>query len=142
MCQTSIAKHEEKAKELYCRGCNCAQAVFAAFSEDLGLSQDTAGKIALSFGGGMGSGETCGALTGAFMALGLSQTPSFPPLPGEKSACLAEVKQLTNAFQEAFGTTLCREILASPEGKGKQLCPVLVGFMAAQTEALLQNRNK
>ena len=142
MCQANISEREEKAKELYSSGCNCAQAVFAAFSEDLGLSRDTAGKIALSFGGGMGTGETCGALTGALMALGLSQSPSFPPLPGEKGTCLADAKRLTAAFQEAFGTTLCREILASPEGKGKQLCPALVGFMAAQTEALLQNRNK
>ena len=50
---TSIQKGEE-AKRLFLSGYNCAQAVFLAFSGDLGLDQTTALKISSCFGGGMG----------------------------------------------------------------------------------------
>ena len=54
------------------KGFACSQAVFSAYAEDLGLDQETALKIAGPFGGGTGrKAETCGAVTGALMALGL-----------------------------------------------------------------------
>ena len=53
-------------------GFNCAQSVLSAFSEELGLTRETALKIACPFGGGMArQAETCGAVTGAFMVIGL-----------------------------------------------------------------------
>lgn len=142
MCSNTACSKEEAAKSYYAQGCNCAQAVFLAFAEELGLSADVAGKIALPYGGGMGRGETCGALTGALMALGLAQNASVPPAPEEKNAACAKAKTLANDFQETFGTTLCREILALPEGKGKKLCPALVGFMAARLESMLKEDNQ
>lgn len=51
---------------------NCAQSIFGTYASKYGLDQDTALKIATGFGGGMGhSGRTCGAVTGAYMVLGL-----------------------------------------------------------------------
>ena len=50
---------------------NCAQAVFLPFAKEKGLDADTAYRLAVEFGGGMGLGSVCGALTGALMALGL-----------------------------------------------------------------------
>ena len=53
-------------------GFNCSQAVFSAWAEELGLDRETALRVATAFGGGMGHrGDTCGAVTGAFMAIGL-----------------------------------------------------------------------
>ena len=44
-------------------GCNCAQAVIAAFAEDLGINLETARALGAGFGAGMGTmGATCGAL--------------------------------------------------------------------------------
>ena len=46
--------HSIKAGELFLSGCNCAQAVFLAFTDVTGLDTKTAAKISSSFGGGMG----------------------------------------------------------------------------------------
>ena len=128
---------EELAKSYHKSGCNCAQAVLLAFSEELGLSKENAAKIALPFGGGMARGETCGALTGALMALGLTESGSVPPLPEDKVKSRENTKKLSEIFEAAYNTTLCREILATPEGKGKNLCNDIVGYMAAALEKML-----
>jgi C_GCAxxG_C_C family probable redox protein len=60
------------AVKCFNNGFNCAQAVLSTYSEQLGVDKTTALKIAGSFGGGMGHiGETCGAVTGAFMLIEL-----------------------------------------------------------------------
>ncbi len=134
--QKTIQSKEEIAKSYYLDGCNCAQAVFLSFSEELGLEATSAAKIALSFGGGMGRGETCGALTGALMALGLSESGSIPPAPADKAQCISKAKLLASRFEETFGTTLCRELLNTPDGK--KVCPLAVGFMAKELEEILK----
>jgi hypothetical protein len=53
--------HIEKANKLFVRKFHCSQAVFAAFSDELGLTQEQALKIGACFGGGMRKGEVCGA---------------------------------------------------------------------------------
>lgn len=128
---------EELAKQYHAAGCNCAQAVLLTFAEELGLTPEMAAKIALPFGGGMARGETCGALTGALMALGLTESGSVPPAPEDKSKSREDAKVLAEIFEEQYHTTMCREILATPEGKGKALCNNIVGFMAAKLEELL-----
>ena len=40
------------AKQLFENGMNCAQAVFCAFSDELGFDKDTALRISAGFGGG------------------------------------------------------------------------------------------
>lgn len=67
-------KHLEKAIEL--RNAepmitNCAQAVLLAYSDELGISEETARKLGSNFAGGMKFGSVCGAITGAYMVLGL-----------------------------------------------------------------------
>jgi C_GCAxxG_C_C family probable redox protein len=62
----------EIANTLFNEGFNCAQALLVAYGTGLGISRDTALKIASTFGGGIGrTGETCGAVTGALMIIGL-----------------------------------------------------------------------
>jgi len=51
---------------------NCSQAVFTVFGKEQGLTEDQCLKIGCAFGGGMRLQQyTCGALTGALMAIGL-----------------------------------------------------------------------
>jgi len=51
----------EKAVQIFNSGFNCAQAVFAAFADD--LPEGTVLKLATGFGGGIGRrGEICGAV--------------------------------------------------------------------------------
>ena len=51
---------------------NCAQSVLMSFSPDFNLSDEVAYKIAVHYGAGIKSGNVCGAVTGALMALGLA----------------------------------------------------------------------
>lgn len=62
----------EQAAENFLSGCNCAQSVLLAFSDETGLDDATAMRIASGFGGGMARmREVCGAVSGMFMAAGL-----------------------------------------------------------------------
>ncbi len=62
----------EKALFYFDNHFNCAQSVLVVFAEEAGFSEDEALRIATAFGGGIGRQQfTCGAVTGAAMALGL-----------------------------------------------------------------------
>ena len=64
-------------------GYNCAQAVVAAFAEDLGIDLETARALGAGFGAGMGTmGATCGALCGAQIVLGLRADRAGTPQKG------------------------------------------------------------
>ena len=69
-----MGKYLEKAKEIRAivePHHNCAQSVLMAFLDDLDLDRETAYKLGSCFGSGMKCGSTCGAITGALMAMGL-----------------------------------------------------------------------
>lgn len=69
-----MSKYLERARELRAieePHYNCAQAVLIPFAERQGMSADEAYRLAQAFGGGMRMGNVCGAVTGAFMALGI-----------------------------------------------------------------------
>jgi C_GCAxxG_C_C family probable redox protein len=58
----------EHAVSCFKDGFSCSQAVLSAYGEQFGLDREMALKVSGAFGGGMGHlGETCGAVTGAFM---------------------------------------------------------------------------
>ena len=58
----------ERAKTLFQQGYNCAQSVAVAFAPEMGLSEETAARLASAFGGGMGRmREVCGAVSGMLL---------------------------------------------------------------------------
>jgi C_GCAxxG_C_C family probable redox protein len=62
----------EYAQDCLKNGFSCSQAVLSAFLGQFDLDRDSVLKIASAFGGGMGGqGEVCGAVSAAFMILGL-----------------------------------------------------------------------
>lgn len=110
--------HAVKARELFCAGYNCAQAVAGAFAEEMGLPLETVMKLASGFGGGMGGmRETCGAVTGMFMVAGLLKGYGVPGNNEEKTAHYARIRALADAFAAEHGTLICRDLLASLPGK-------------------------
>jgi C_GCAxxG_C_C family probable redox protein len=139
----------EEAKTLFKQGYSCSQAVVAAFAPSLGLDRDTALKIASGFGGGMGRlAETCGAVTGAFMVLGLKfGSPTTDKQA--KEAIYALVREFAARFKECHGSLLCRDLLGcnlnTPEGvalaQEKKLfstvCPPCVETAATILEEML-----
>ena len=102
----------EKAKKLFEEGYNCSQAVFGAFSEDLGIDFETAVKISSTFGGGMGRlREVCGTVTGMFMVLGMKYGYTDPKANEEKKQLYKDVQSLADEFSQENGSIICRELL-------------------------------
>ncbi len=95
-----------------------------SFADDLKFSKELAQKMAAGFGGGMGmQQETCGAVTGAIMVLGLLKGEEVNNNDELKSAAYGGVKDLIRDFVTAYKTTQCRELidcdLNTPEGSAK-----------------------
>jgi hypothetical protein len=62
----------EEAVACFAEGFSCAQAVCAVYGPLYGMEREMALRAAGAFGGGMGrSGQTCGAVTGAMIVIGL-----------------------------------------------------------------------
>ena len=112
-----------EAAALYANGCNCAQAVLAVFSEALQMDRETAIRVATGFGGGMGrSGNTCGAVTGAFMVLGLARGMRRAEDAAAKETTYALVREFSRHFTDQHATLACRELLGVDIGtaEGRQ----------------------
>ena len=107
-----MSYHTEKAKELFLRGYNCSQSVFAAFCDVTGLPEETALKLASSFGGGMARmREVCGTCSGCFMVLGMLYGYADPQDSLRKEH-YARIQEAAARFKEKNGgTILCRELL-------------------------------
>jgi C_GCAxxG_C_C family probable redox protein len=101
----------EYVKETFTGGLNCAQAVFAAFSEDYGLDRETAVRIASALGGGVRCGEICGAVTGAALVIGLKNGYKSADDHAAKEQCANEIRQFTERFKTENGALVCRDIL-------------------------------
>ncbi len=113
-----MINHEEKARELFEEGYNCAQAVFGAYTDLTGLDIDTAAKIASSFGGGMGRmREVCGAISGMFLALGYVCGYSDPCDNEVKMEHYKRVQKLAEDFKAIHGSIICRELLDEKKGE-------------------------
>ena len=114
----------ENAKDLFLSGYNCAQSVVLSFADDLKFSKELAQKMAAGFGGGMGKNqETCGAVTGAIMVLGMIKGEEVNNNDELKASAYGAVKDLTRDFVAAYKTTQCRELIGcdlnTPEGSAK-----------------------
>ena len=107
--------HGIKAAELFLSGYNCAQAVAAAFSEELGLTERQAAKMVSAFGGGMGRmREVCGAVSGMLFVLGTLYGYDTPGDDGDKKRLYSDVQELAGKFREENGHIICRELLDHP----------------------------
>ena len=101
----------EKTVDLFQDGLNCAQALLSAYGPGLGLDRDNALKIAGAFGSGMGMGETCGAVTGAIMVIGLKHTKVKGVDYFSKEETYDFTAEFITRFRERNGTIICRELL-------------------------------
>lgn len=100
------------ALEIYKQRFNCSQAIFVAFRDVERLDEQTALKLGTMFGAGVAcTGGTCGAVTGALMALSMKHGR------GDVASVDAKTKtyQLGRAFMDEFrkqhGSCICQELL-------------------------------
>jgi C_GCAxxG_C_C family probable redox protein len=111
----------DKAIEFFNTGHNCSQSIFCAYSSLFGLDYGTAFKIASAFGGGMGRvGNTCGAVTGALMTIGLFSRNTNSEDKENKEKIYELARLFISRFKELNGTVFCRELIgcdiSTPEG--------------------------
>ena len=111
----------DRAVGYLAQGYNCAQAVLAAFAPGLGLAEEAALRLAAPLGAGIGrSGETCGALLGALLALGLRHGVASPDRES-KERIYVLARDLMGRFADRFGSTTCKLLLdcdlSTPEGQ-------------------------
>ena len=127
----------EFQREMSSKGCNCAQIVFSYFAEKNGLDINKALKITSAFGGGMGKGDICGAITGAYMALGLIYGNDLEN--SDRSILKEKIKEFDLEFQKISMERRCEDILGVNVGDKekvmesakknpdfKAICPKLV----------------
>ena len=108
----------EKSSDLFNK-CHyhCSQAVFGAFAEKLGLSEELALKIGGCFGGGMNEGEVCGCVTGALMAIGLKYGQCKVDDMESRSKSRELCMEFYDKFKAENGSCLCRDLLGYDFGK-------------------------
>ncbi len=103
---------ETAAYRLFDQGFDCAQAVFAHFADDLDMEEEDALKLASAFGGGIGgSGNVCGCVTGALMALGMKYGFCEEGDSVGKSTMNAKARDFMARFRERCGAVTCHELL-------------------------------
>jgi len=105
-------KKSERAAALFQEGFSCSQAVFATFSEDFGLDRDISLRLSQAFGGGMAHmGEACGAVTGAFMLIGLKYGRTKADDLEARDRTYAKMRQFTDKFKALHCSIQCRCLL-------------------------------
>jgi C_GCAxxG_C_C family probable redox protein len=121
----------KKAVKCFEDGYNCSQAIFSTYSSDFGVPSEQALKIASGFGGGMRIDGTCGAVTGAFMMLGLKFAKG-------KDKPYDKIIKFAEAFCRKNKSTNCQALIgcdirtkqgmdkATNEGLFKSICSQLV----------------
>jgi len=142
----------EKTVAFFNQGYNCAQSILATFAPQLGLDEKTALKIASGFGGGMGrQGYTCGAVSGAYMVLGLKYGCTDAKNTDAKEKIYKQVQEFAGLFRARNKTTRCNDLLghdiSSPEERQIMadknlfgtLCPGFVGDAAEILQQLLDD---
>ncbi|NJD04113.1 MAG: C_GCAxxG_C_C family protein [Ruminiclostridium sp.] len=110
------------AVDCFSNGFNCSQAVFSAFCEDFGVDINLGLKMACSFGAGMGyMGEACGAVTGAFMVLGLKFGQNDEQDKYSKAMNYLLVKDFASRFRKLNGSINCKELIQYDLSDERQL---------------------
>ncbi len=125
----------DKAAGIYKEGFSCSMAVLGAYCEQFGLDKNLAYKVSSGFGGGMHLDQTCGAVTGAFMVIGLK----FGRTRADDVEAKMKTAKMTNEFAKKFmarhHNITCTDLIgcniSTPQGFEeaktkdlfKQLCP-------------------
>jgi C_GCAxxG_C_C family probable redox protein len=107
-------------------------------------------RIASGFASGKRTGDTCGAVAGAIMVLGLRYGSEDCVTAAGRAVVYGKVEEFTRRFRERNGFLLCRDLLgldtSTPEGlaKAKELnlfrtrCPALVADAASILEEMIK----
>lgn len=132
-------------------GFNCSQAILSTYCEEFGMDKKIALQIACGLGAGMGRRqETCGAVTGAYLLIGLKYGNFLETDNPAKEKTYAMVQEFTRLFEERNKTTNCRMLLGVDlinddsqmvTKQWKTLCPKMIQDAAEIIENILFQAN-
>ena len=132
-------------------GYGCSQAILTQFCERFDMDQLTAFKISSAFPAGMQMAGICGAVTGAYMVLGLNFADHQSCRSAGRTQVYEAVAEFTRRFRAHHETLDCKELLGcnimTPEGKEtanqqnlfKTVCPKFVEDAARILEEMIEN---
>ncbi|MCL2549446.1 MAG: C-GCAxxG-C-C family protein [Methanimicrococcus sp.] len=148
----NVFKTEQQSKvddvmACFHEGFNCSQAILSTYCEEFGLDKKTALKIACGLGAGMGRlGETCGAVSGAYLLIGLKYGKYMTDDEAAKEKTYETVREFNRLFEAKNKTTICRELLGVDLISGdkmiaservKTVCPKMIQDAAEILESLM-----
>lgn len=142
-----IAEAEEKARNYFKQGLNCTECLLQTIMDlnDVNLPQEVI-CLATGFGGGIGETKnTCGAITGAVLALSAVKGRRNPFAKETLRERVVEIKShydpfadMINEIDDIYGTLICKELtapLGDYEGKArKKNCMQIIGHCAGITQ--------
>jgi C_GCAxxG_C_C family probable redox protein len=105
----AMSEKNQQIKEVFI-SFNCSQTVLKLFAPEIGLDDKTALKIASGFGAGMACAETCGAVTGAYMVIGMKHG-HFTSDPDAKAYTKSLIKKFNEKFKAEHGTLICKKLI-------------------------------
>ncbi len=138
---------ETIAKNYFKQGLNCSECVFRTIMDlnETGLPPEVI-RLASGFGAGMGKTKnTCGAITGAVLAVGATHgraNPMEKPTTAERAKEIHEIYgpfgDMIHEIEDNYGTLICKE-LSDPHGdfeckERKKSCMQIIGYCAALAE--------
>lgn len=109
---------EEKAREYFIKGYNCAQSVVLAFEDLIPIDKETLINLSAGFGGGFGrTRNLCGAVSAMAIVLGVLQDKSFgddkEEIANSKKEIYKRISDLDDQFKEINGSDNCAVLLAN-----------------------------
>lgn len=109
----NVEERVVRAKENFrVHGYNCCQSVLLAYSDVLGLDEDTAATLTSGLGGGMGRlREVCGSVTAMFLITGYIHPAADPTVKTDRTANYSLVQEAASKFREFNGSIVCKELL-------------------------------
>jgi len=142
----------ESAVFSFNNGFNCCQSVLLAYCQEFGLDSQVASKLSTGFGGGMGRmAGVCGAVTGAFIVLGLKYGKMRAEDNEPKQKTYKLVRKFAEKFKARNDSIICKDILecdiSTPQGLRiarekalfSKVCPKFVQDAAEILEEMLRD---
>ncbi len=134
---------KEQAKKYFSEDkYNCCQAIICAYCDEFGIDDDVIFRMTEGYGFGMGGlKDTCGAVTGMFMAIGLHNSAGDKAEPRKTKAQTYEhIRNAAADFEEKCGSIYCRDLKAVQDGKQMVSCDKCVEFAADYVEKYITSR--
>lgn len=108
----TMKQKTEKAIRSFRSGLNCSQSVLNAYSDEMFIDNEFALSVSCGFGGGMGRlQETCGAVTGSFMVLGIYNSKKFADNKIRKEQTYAMIQKFSKKFKSIHSVMDCKTLM-------------------------------